>query len=107
MVIHDTERGQLVFVFTPKGPVKKVFLVGDFNDWDPTARRMARYPKDGTFRARVGVTPGRHEYKFVVDAEWVTDPEASETATNPYGTGNSVVVVPEPPCECECQCQCT
>ena len=100
MVIHDTEKSQVVFVFTPTTPVKKVCVVGDFNAWDPTARRTTRFPKDGTYRARVNLAPGRYEYKFIVDGEWVVDTLAPEQATNPFGTTNSVLVV-EAPCACE------
>ncbi len=93
MVIHDRGKGQVVFVYSPTSAVKTVSLVGDFNGWDPGARRMARYPRDGTYRARVSLAPGRYEYKFVVDGEWVADAEAGEQTANPYGTQNSVVVV--------------
>jgi hypothetical protein len=33
-----------------------------------------------------------HEYKFLVGQQWITDPDNSEWARNPYGTMNSVVV---------------
>lgn len=104
MVIHDTDKGQVVFVYTPVAPVKKVCVVGDFNGWDPNARRMARFPKDGTYRARISLAPGRYEYKLVVDGEWVLDVDTGEQATNPYGTKNSVLVV-EPPCACCGTCE--
>jgi 1,4-alpha-glucan branching enzyme len=101
MIIHDTTKGQVVFVYTPTAPVKKVSVVGDFNSWDAAARRMTRYPKDGTYRARVSLAPGRYEYKFVVDGEWYADAGADEVVPNPYGTTNSVLVVAAPgACEC-------
>jgi 1,4-alpha-glucan branching enzyme len=83
MVIHDTDKGQVVFVYTPVAPVKKVCVGGDFNGWDPSARRMSRFPKDGTYRARLSLAPGRYEYKFVVDGEWVVDATASDVQANP------------------------
>ena len=101
MVIHDTEKGQVVFVYTPVAPVKKVCVAGDFNGWNPSARRMTRFPKDGTYRARISIGPGRYEYKLVVDGEWIVDADAHDQAVNPYGTANSVLVV-EPPCACGC-----
>jgi 1,4-alpha-glucan branching enzyme len=104
MIIHDTAKGQVVFVYTPTVPVKKVSVVGDFNAWDPAARRLTRYPKDGSYRARMSLEPGRYEYKFVADGEWVVDAEADELAANPYGTRNSVLVVAAP-CACTCACE--
>lgn len=103
MVIHDTQKGQVVFVYTPTAAVKKVCVVGDFNGWDPSARRLARFPKDGTYRARVTLAPGRYEYKLVVDGEWIVDADAREQAPNPYGTANSLLVV-ESPCAGGCTC---
>ena len=37
---------------------------------------------------------GRHDYKFIVDGDWVEDPKA-EAAPNCYGTMNSVCEVGE------------
>jgi 1,4-alpha-glucan branching enzyme len=104
MVIQDTGKGQVVFVYTPVAPIKKVCVVGEFNGWDPSARRLARSPKDGTYRARLSLAPGRYEYKLVVDGEWIVDADAAEQAVNPYGTANSVLVV-EPPCACGSACE--
>ena len=101
MIIHDTQKDQVIFVYTPAVPVRKVCVAGDFNGWDPSARRMAKSPKDGTYRARLSLAPGRYEYKLVVDGEWVEDTDAREQATNPFGTTNSVLVV-EPTCACGC-----
>jgi hypothetical protein len=41
----------------------------------------------------LAVQPGRHEYLFVVDGQWVPDPKAPETVPNPFGGRNSVLVV--------------
>jgi 1,4-alpha-glucan branching enzyme len=110
MIIHDTQKDQVVFVYKPATPVKKVCVAGDFNGWDPSARRLARFPKDGTYRARLSLAPGRYEYKLVVDGEWVEDAEAQEQTVNPFGTTNSVLVVePAHACNCapSCACECT
>lgn len=40
------------------------------------------------------LAPDRYEYRFVVDAEWVNDPFATEQVSNPHGSFNSVLVVP-------------
>jgi len=70
----------------------KVFLVGDFNDWDPAARRMVK-TRDGSFRAKLELAPGEHQYKFVADGKWLHDPDAGGHVTNEHGTLNSVVEV--------------
>ena len=37
--------------------------------------------------------PGRYEYLFFVDGEWLPDPEAKEYAPNPYGGFNSLLEI--------------
>ena len=82
----------VTFVYAAAPDARKVFLVGDFNDWDITAKRMMRR-KDGTFRGRVRLSPGVYQYKYYVDGIWVADPGAERKAANSYGTVNSVVIV--------------
>ena len=86
---HSTETGVALFVC--RVPGRQVFLVGDFNGWDPQAHRMIR--KDGTFQKKLKLAPGRYEYKFIVDGEWRIDPTATEQRPNEYGSLNSVIHV--------------
>jgi len=39
------------------------------------------------------VNPGRYEYLFVVDGQWLPDPNAKESVANPFGGRNSVLRV--------------
>jgi len=71
--------------------VKHITLVGDFNDWDPAARRMVK-TRDGSFRAKLELAPGEYQYKFVVDGQWLHDPEAATHVANEHGTLNNSVV---------------
>jgi hypothetical protein len=49
--------------------------------------------KDGSFALEVLLPPGEHEYKFLVDGQWMADPDHSRCAPNPYGSFNSVAKV--------------
>jgi hypothetical protein len=40
------------------------------------------------------LVPGIYEYRFVVDGDWVPDPQADHSITNPYGEKNSLLSVP-------------
>ncbi len=71
---------------------QEVFLVGEFNNWDPAAAKMRRF-KDGTCKKSVQLKPGRYEYRFLVDGQWWTDPNNGERVSNPYGEENSVITV--------------
>jgi 1,4-alpha-glucan branching enzyme len=60
-----------------EGPAaKSVYLVGDFNDWDPTSVPMQRRV-DGWWFAQVSLTHGHHHYLFLVDGRPTLDPRAS------------------------------
>jgi len=48
---------------------------------------------DGHWEATVALAPGRYQYKFIVDGEWITDPKAQENVRNYHGTLNSVIEV--------------
>lgn len=89
MVIRKT-KSEVTFVLRLAQPVKSVRVVGNFNDWDEEQGRMQK-GKNGEWRKRVGLQPGRYEYKFVVDGEWQVDPDASESVINQFGTENSVL----------------
>ena len=75
------------------GCAREVFVAGTFNDWDPARDRLTRVASNGSFRATLALPKGRHEYKFVVDSVWCTDPLNSESAPNDQGSTNSVLVV--------------
>ncbi|HUS93527.1 MAG TPA: isoamylase early set domain-containing protein [Phycisphaerae bacterium] len=93
MIVQGGKDGTVTFICRPAGPAGKVYLVGDFNRWDPTKKRMVR-ARDGSFRARVALPPGNYEYKFVIDGLWGNDPDAACQAANAFGTCNSVANVP-------------
>ena len=80
--------------FTIECPgAETVFLAGDFNDWAPQGRRMKRVRKgEDVFVAVVDLQPGRHEFKYVVDRDWVGWPQ-SPHVPNDVGSENSVVEV--------------
>ena len=71
---------------------KEVYLVGEFNDWNASQYRLRRY-KHGTYKKKLQLKPGRYQYLFLVDGEWLTDPEHLEKTPNPFGSENSVITV--------------
>jgi 1,4-alpha-glucan branching enzyme len=81
----------VTFVFENDSEARQVFLAGDFNAWDPTDTRMVK--RSGTFRKKVALPPGEHQYKLVVDGAWQTDPSAIMQIHNGMGSMNSVIRV--------------
>ena len=79
------------FVLLEPG-AKWVALCGDFNGWSPTETPM-KWHDDGHWGTTVALAPGRYQYKFVVDGEWIADPAAQKNVPNEHGSLNSVVEV--------------
>lgn len=78
-------------LFSCKAPsAKEVYLAGSFNGWNPQKDLMQK-GEDGIWRLEVSLSSGHHEYKFVIDGVWTTDPNSIETAPDPYGGQNSVI----------------
>jgi 1,4-alpha-glucan branching enzyme len=58
-------------------PGSEVFVAGTFNNWKPSGFDKLRDRKrDGTFRTLLQLRKGRHEYKYQVNGEWLSDTEA-------------------------------
>ena len=72
---------------------KKVFIAGEFNGWDPTAKEMAYKARKGIYTITLKLRPGTYQYKFVIDGTWCADPENVNSVANDQGTFNSVVEV--------------
>lgn len=71
----------------------EVYIAGSFNDWHPCATPMDAVGR-GRWVKELTLPPGRHEYRFVVNGEWVDDPNAKEIVPNPHGGANAVLNVP-------------
>ncbi len=72
----------------------RVYVVGDFNDWDATKTPMVRAANaDGSWTATLPMTVGRHLYGFVVDGTWAADPNAPRAPDDGFGRSNSVKLV--------------
>lgn len=70
-----------------------VYVCGEFNDWHPSCLRMIGGAENGLWAKRLALPPGRYEYKFVVDGNWLHDPAAPVNVHNAFGSLNSVVEV--------------
>ena len=86
-VVPKTQR----VIFSVRAEVgSKVFLAGDFNKWDPTAKEMSDKKGEGVYTATLNLPAGDHPYKFVIDGTWCADPECADWVQNDHGTLNSI-----------------
>lgn len=76
-------------LFTYEDPsAGSVFLAGSFNGWSASDWPLKNDGKGNWAIVRL-LDPGSYEYKFVVDGNWLTDPENPETKSDGYGGMNS------------------
>ena len=69
-----------------------VFIIGDFNDWNPTTHPMKRQ-HDGAWRIELSLPHGHHHYLFVIDGQPALDPNAQGIARNERDEKVSLVAV--------------
>jgi 1,4-alpha-glucan branching enzyme len=74
---------------------KRVFLVGDFNNWAPNSDPMKDLNGDGHWSLFYPLRPGVYQYKFVVDGSWIPDPRNSVSESDGFDGINSVVKMPD------------
>ena len=81
------------YTFRLKGysTARKVFLAGDFNNWNPLSLSMKKEGDEWVFPVHLSV--GKHLYKFIVDGEWIKDPSNKLWEQNEHSTGNSILWV--------------
>jgi 1,4-alpha-glucan branching enzyme len=71
---------------------QKVYLAGNFNNWDTRANPMKK-DKKGTWKITVSLKPGRYEYRFLKDGDWENDPACCDCVPNEFGSQNCVRIV--------------
>lgn len=67
-----------------------VALAGTFNNWDQSQLVCGR--EGGEWVCRVDLEPGEYAYKFIVDGNWVLDPDNPNTVEDEAGNTNNVLV---------------
>jgi hypothetical protein len=92
-VAREPGPAEVQFVFVDPAAAS-VSVVGDFNDWDPSADPLVRASAGGLWAVTLPLLPGRHRYAFVVDGRrWLPDPGAPRAAGDDFDTPSSVVTV--------------
>ena len=90
--VHQDTVQLVRFVFVDRGAAS-VELVGDFNEWARGSTTLQRSGAPGVWAVSVPLSPGRHEYAFIINgSRWVADPLAVKS-TDDFGTESSVIRV--------------
>jgi 1,4-alpha-glucan branching enzyme len=69
---------------------QSVSVAGSFNNWQPEAMKGSA---KGVWTVSLSLMPGTYEYKFVVDGNWIPDPDCKDNRGDNHGGVNSVRVV--------------
>jgi hypothetical protein len=78
--------------FTFRAPgAHKVAVAGSFNGWSQDALLLEEPGGDGLFVGSTPLPAGLHEYMFVVDGQWVTDPDSGLRQPDGFGRQNSLL----------------
>ncbi|WP_407556704.1 hypothetical protein [Winogradskyella sp. 4-2091] len=86
-----TDYGNVSFKLKGYKDAKKVILSGTFNRWDETGFVMK--PTDDGWMVTLQLNPDIYEYKFIIDANWIEDPQNPSKKVNEFNGYNSVIDV--------------
>jgi putative ABC transport system permease protein len=96
LLSQEVSKNGVAKVFTLKGfdKAKRVSIAGTFNGWKPDSILLASNGKQGgEHEWSISLTfpkPIQHEYKFIVENEWMTDPANPLRQTDTNGNTNSI-----------------
>ena len=70
-----------------------VALTGSFVGWAGTAPPAISFAKgiDGAWTGSFAFVAGTHQYKYIVDGSWITDPTNPNQVDDTFGGFNSVI----------------
>ncbi|MCG3179728.1 MAG: hypothetical protein BIFFINMI_02070 [Phycisphaerae bacterium] len=89
MIAKGGRKGTVRFELAAPAGAKTVELAGDFTQWRP--KQMQR--RNGKFVSVQTLAAGSYQYKFLIDGQWITDPDNEVCTPNCYGSLNSVAII--------------
>lgn len=81
-----SKTGNTTFQLSGYQYAKKVYLVGDFNNWNMFGTPLYK-TKDG-WECKIDLSKGRHFYKYIIDGYWTADPNTPENDLLKDGKGH-------------------
>ena len=89
--VKGTDTVKVTFTVPRDGHVEPMAVVGNFNDWDPTANPLAQRGEACTATVVVG-SGRRYAFRYLAGGgEWFNDEAADAYESNGMGEDNSVV----------------
>lgn len=88
----------------PKQPLEKIVvfdldapsqadvrIAGDFNNWNPETLFFSETFNESRWQKRFSLKPGSYRYKYLLDGQWISDPENDKTVDDSFGGSNSLI----------------
>ncbi len=88
-VIIQYVDGRTTFILQKHVKATKVILAGTFNDWNETELSMEQ--NGNQWEITVQLLPGKYLYKYIVDGEWISDPNNHKKEPDGHKGHNSVM----------------
>lgn len=82
-------KGNVTFRLRGFPNARVVAVAGDFNKWNQSQLLFSK--EDGDWVCRVQLPAGKYQYKFIVDGDWLTDPNNPTTVHDERGITNSLL----------------
>ena len=86
-----SRKGNTTFELDGYTDAKKVFLVGDFNQWNMIS--IPLYKTDKGWETKIDLPKGRYFYKFIVDGYWTSDPRTPDDELVKDGKGHGGLTI--------------
>lgn len=90
---YPDKNGNATFKLKGYKDAKKVVLSGTFNRWDEHLFEMNK-TADG-WELTLQLKPDEYQYRFIVDGNWMEDPDNIDKVENEFGEYNSFIDVKE------------
>lgn len=84
-------KGNTVFRLKGYPRARIVAVAGTFNQWNQSQVLCGREGEE--WICRIDLAPGKYTYKFIIDGDWILDPDNPNTEDDERGFTNSVLVV--------------
>ena len=86
--VFEDKKDQTVFLLRGNASASRVILSGNFNNWSTNALPMKR--TDSGWVAIQKLKPGKYLYKFIVDGQWIHDPNNNRREADGASGYNSI-----------------
>ncbi len=90
---HPSKMGNASFKLKGFNNAKQVILAGSFNKWDEQLFKM--HKTETGWELTLQMKPDIYQYRFIVDGQWMEDPDNPYKTRNEFDEFNSVINIQE------------